>query len=181
MKTKNVALALLLCALLCASTALAACGEKEHSHTLVRFNAISPSCLDEGYTEYFYCSDCGATFFDSVGKSPCNVELDCAIPPNGHAWSEWATTDDNDLPTCNGNGTQSRACQNCGEEQRRSTPPIGHDPILKAGYPPLSETIPGMKDYYVCSHCGEMFLDAECKIPTSYAELVLTLDSSDQP
>lgn len=66
--------------------------DDSHTHTLVKHEAKSATCTDEGNVEYWHCEKCGKNFSDKDGISEV---ADVAIPAAGHTYSsEWSKDDD---------------------------------------------------------------------------------------
>ena len=85
--------------LVCIVFSLSACNlsdlgsqDDSHTHTLVKHEAKSATCTDEGNVEYWHCEKCGKNFSDKDGISEV---ADVAIPAAGHTYSsEWSKDDD---------------------------------------------------------------------------------------
>ena len=66
--------------------------DDSHTHTLVKHEAKSATCTDEGNVEYWHCEKCGKNFSDKDGISEV---AGVAIPSSGHTYSsEWSKDDD---------------------------------------------------------------------------------------
>lgn len=104
--------------------------KKPHSYTMT---VVSPTCTGDGYTLYT-CRVCGNSytgnlapalghsFTDTVVEPTCTEDgytihtcdrcgetrTDATVPALGHTWGEWVPSED---------GTQSRTCTVCGEQE----------------------------------------------------------------
>jgi len=79
-------------------------------HDRVKGKVISPTCTEEGYTEY-RCLRCG------------DIEKRELVPPTGHRGYVYTIS-----ATCTEEGYEVTACEVCGEELGRMTiSPLGHD------------------------------------------------------
>ena len=82
------------------------------AHDFELQKTVAPTCKDGGKSGYkvYKCKTCSASY---------NEITDDAI---SHAWGDWTTVQ---KPTDKLNGIEKRTCSVCGEEQLRTTAPIG--------------------------------------------------------
>ena len=133
---KSIAAAAVLLILLMAAGAAA---EEGDQWTLIRI--VEPTCNDWGYTIY------------EKYLSPGTRENRDYVPALGHSFGDWITQTE---PSCETAGTQTRACQRCGEEESRTLSPLGHTPgDLPAREPTCTE--PGLTQGSACTVCGTVF------------------------
>ena len=73
---------------------LTACaGGGEHQHSFKLHEAVAATCTENGYEEYWECSDCGKKFSDKDGKNEINKPIE--IPAKGHTLTKHETVDSN--------------------------------------------------------------------------------------
>ena len=121
------------------------CGEEEtrplaplgHDYAAA---TIPPTCTEQGYTTCT-CARCGHSYADDYVRAL------------GHDWDEWEVT----VPATDENeGTETRVCLACGEEETRPTAPLGHTYAGVTTPPTCTE-----QGYttYTCAGCGHSYAD----------------------
>lgn len=177
------------------------CGEPygdflQHTHDIEHIGAKTPTCLEEGNAEYWYCSGCGQYFSDAEGDTEIRL-TDILVPALGHDWSEWCYDAESHWQVCSccgkktavsahtGTwvrdtepteaklGSQHFTCTDCGYTQTEEIPVLGHTHVLtqvSAKIPTCTES--GNCAYFICA-CGKLFHDAEGSVETTLAETVL--------
>ena len=66
----------------------AAC-EEEHTHSLTRHAALSPTCKNDGTIEYWECTGCKKLFSDEAATTEITLEQTIAPATGDHDWDEW--------------------------------------------------------------------------------------------
>ena len=122
-------------------------------HMLTHHEAVAATCTENGNIEYWSCSGCGKNFSNAEGTAEV---ADISISAKGHTFGEWQTVT---AATCSEAGTEKRVCE-CGEEETRAIPAIGHTISAVSEKAPTEEEI-GNIEYWICSVCGKYFSDAD--------------------
>ena len=99
------------------------------------------------------CSVCGAT----EGK-----EL-------GHSYGDWTQAK---APTCTEKGEETHKCSACGKTETREVAALGHKLTKVAGVAATTEK-EGIKEHWVCEHCGKLYADAEGTVETTLEALTI--------
>ena len=92
------------------------CGPGQHD--LVKRNAVSPTCLENGIREYWACRVCGKLFADAEGFDEISAG-ETIIEALGHDWGDWKVVE---KATAGREGLEERVCGRCGEKEQRSVP-----------------------------------------------------------
>ena len=80
-------------------------------HSMKHVDAVEPTCVDEGNTEYWTCAKCGKIFSDKEGTTEIAKE-DTVIPARGHDQKKTEAK----AATCTEDGnTEYYVCQVCGK------------------------------------------------------------------
>ena len=137
-------------------------------HSMKHVDAVEPTCVDEGNTEYWTCAKCGKIFSDKEGTTEIAKE-DTVIPARGHDLKKTEAK----AATCTEDGnTEYYVCQVCGKifSDKEGTkeitmedtviPARGHDQ-KKTEAKAATCTEDGNTEYYVCQVCGKIFSDKE--------------------
>lgn len=95
---------------------------KRIPHTVVKDEAVAPTCTSDGWTEGSHCSLCGEVFVPQE-----------RIPATGHNWGEWTITTP---ATENSEGVETRTCSKCNEVETRAIPKLESTD---------SEEVPGLR------------------------------------
>ncbi len=66
---------------------LVACKRDKHEHTPTRVEAISPTCIKSGNSEYWHCSGCDKLFSDEACTAETTLEAQI-IASLGHTWQD---------------------------------------------------------------------------------------------
>lgn len=67
----------------------AAC-EEEHTHSLTRHAALSPTCKNDGTIEYWECTGCKKLFSDEAATTEITLEQTIAPATGDHDWANGA-------------------------------------------------------------------------------------------
>ena len=94
-----------------------------HTHSMVKTEAASATCTEDGNTEYYTCSKCGKLYSDEAGNNEITKE-ETVDKAAGHKYSDWETVKD---PTCTEAGTKTRECEVCGAEETAEIAATGHN------------------------------------------------------
>ena len=94
------------------------CGPGQHD--LVKRNAVSPTCLENGIREYWACRVCGKLFADAEGFDEISAG-ETIIEALGHDWGDWKVVE---KATAGREGLEERVCGRCGEKEQRSVPRV---------------------------------------------------------
>lgn len=125
--------------------------EAEHAakHSLTHTDAKSPTCIDPGNIEYWYCDDCGKYFKDADATEEI-APADIVIPATGvHTWDAGTVSVE---PTCLTTGLKMYICTVCGEPRSEVIPKTEH--TLEHVHNPSTCTVKGV-DYDVCTNDGD--------------------------
>ena len=155
---------------------------------------IEPSCATEGRRS-IHCKDCGKVkdieaipayghrFGEWIIVTPqactqtgirrrtcsvCDYEETGNMAALGHNWEDAYTIDH--LPTCTTEGLQSVQCAVCGETRAEPIPAAGHN-MVKTKKQEATCTSDGNIEYYTCSICSRLYLDANGEQEVSEAEV----------
>ena len=94
-----------------------------HIHSMVRTEAASATCTEDGNIEYYTCSKCGKLYSDEAGNNEI-TKAETVDKAAGHKYSDWETVKD---PTCTDAGTKTRECEVCGAEETAEIAATGHN------------------------------------------------------
>lgn len=111
-----------------------------HTHTELR--SADATCIDDGYQDAEFCTDCGAKLTSGI-----------VVPAHGHSFGAWIETI---APTCTESGTERRECAACDVYEQRNAAPLGHN-YIEAVTAPTCEA----QGYTVhtCSRCDDAYTD----------------------
>ena len=128
------------------------------SHTLTKIEAKTPTCTEDGNSEYWVCDLCGKFFSDENGTTETTAEA-VKIPAAGHS----LTKTESEAPTCTEGGNSAYwTCSVCGKYFSDEN---GENEIAKDGWVisatghSLTKTEDGGSEYWVCDLCGKFFSD----------------------
>lgn len=93
-----------------------------HIHSMVKTEAASATCTEDGNIEYYTCSKCGKLYSDEAGNNEI-TKAETVDKADGHKYSDWETVKD---PTCTEAGTKTRECEVCGAEETAEIAATGH-------------------------------------------------------
>ena len=93
-----------------------------HIHSMVRTEAASATCTEDGNIEYYTCSKCGKLYSDEAGNNEI-TKAETVDKTAGHKYSDWKTVKD---ATCTEAGTKTRECEVCGAEETAEIEAAGH-------------------------------------------------------
>ncbi len=115
----------------------------DHEHDF-DVRVVPPSCTVGGYTEHF-CS-CGESYSDNE------------TAPTGHHFGQWMLVK---AATEQESGLMERTCQDCGEKESQTVPPVevGHSHVYTATVVAPTCTVKGYT-LHLCA-CGESYRDNE--------------------
>ena len=94
-----------------------------HTHSMVKTEAASATCTEDGNTEYYTCSKCGKLYSDEAGNNEI-TKAETVDKTAGHKYSDWKTVKD---ATCTEAGTKTRECEVCGAEETAEIAATGHN------------------------------------------------------
>ena len=97
---------------------------EEHKHTLVKTEAVDPTCTEDGKKEFWTCSECGKIFSDEAGTVEVTDESALIVPAEGHQWDEGTVTTE---PTCTEKGVKTFHCTVCEATKTEEIAALGHD------------------------------------------------------
>ncbi|MCR5623684.1 MAG: right-handed parallel beta-helix repeat-containing protein, partial [Lachnospiraceae bacterium] len=106
----------------------------------VKENVVEATCTTGGSCDMVqYCLRCNKEL------SRTHIETD----PLGHDWTEWVKV----------GSVEKRYCLRCGAEEERDiqNPSCNHGPFIKVEAVDPTCISYGMKEYYKCSQCGEVY------------------------
>lgn len=133
-------------------------------HDLIHHERVVENCVNSGVREYFECKRCGDLFLDEE----CTVKI-VVIPvvdALGHDWEPERTVDQE--PTCTSYGSYSYHCTRCSEKNDIAV--IDMLPHTLIHHERVNATCldDGVGEYYECSVCRHLFLDASAmvKVPS---------------
>ena len=150
------------------------------THTIVHVDAVAATCYENGNVEYWYCSDCGATWTDEALTQVTNQMS--IVTPMAHAE---ATHVEAVAPTCYENGNiEYWLCEACGQawldaECTKNTNvmavvlPMAHDPATHVEAKDATCTVDGNIEYWICEPCGQVWLDEACTLNSNVKSVVL--------
>lgn len=93
-----------------------------HTHSMVKTEAASATCTEDGNIEYYTCSKCGKLYSDEAGNNEI-TKAETVDKTAGHKYSDWKTVKD---ATCTEAGTKTRECEVCGAEETAEIEAAGH-------------------------------------------------------
>ena len=93
------------------------------THVLAHVSAKDATCVADGCTEHYLCTDCGAVFTDEAALNQINV-ADTVVPAKGHNMCQWKQTV---APTCVEEGKEEGVCSACDYIEERTLSANGHD------------------------------------------------------
>ena len=128
------------------------------SHTLTKIEAKTPTCTEDGNSEYWVCDLCGKFFSDENGTTETTAEA-VKIPAAGHS----LTKTESKAPTCTEGGNSAYwTCSVCGKyfSDENGENEIAKDSwVISATGHSLTKTEDGGSEYWVCDLCGKFFSD----------------------
>ncbi len=148
-------------------------------HSLEAVDAKAPTCTEDGVVAHWKCVVCGDLFADAEGKVPM-AEEETVDPAKGHNLEAV----DAKAPTCTEDGVVAHwKCVLCGDlfadaegkvpmaEEETVDPAKGHNlEAVDAKAPTCTED--GVVAHWKCVVCGDLFADAEGKVPMAEEETV---------
>ena len=132
----------------------AAC-EEEHTHSLTRHAALSPTCKNDGTIEYWECTGCKKLFSDEAATTEITLEQTIAPATGDHDWGEWRNSG---AASCTAEGSKYRTCKVCDEREEEAVAATGHTLVST---PAKAQTCgaAGNIAYWYCASCGKYFSD----------------------
>ena len=132
----------------------AAC-EEEHTHSLTRHAALSPTCKNDGTIEYWECTGCKKLFSDEAATTEITLEQTIAPATGDHDWGEWRNSG---AASCTAEGSRYRTCKVCDEREEEAVAATGHTLVST---PAKAQTCgaAGNIAYWYCASCGKYFSD----------------------
>ena len=156
------------------------------THTIVHVDAVAATCYENGNVEYWYCSDCGATWTDEALTQVSNQMS--IVTPMGHAP---ATHVEAKAPTCYENGNiEYWLCEACGQawldaDCTQNTNvlavvlPMAHAEATHVEAKAATCTADGNIEYWICEPCGQVWLDEACTLNSNVKSVVLPAPGHD--
>ena len=120
-------------------------------HTVVKDDAIAPTCTELGWTEGEHCAVCSYV-----------ISAQNSIPAYGHNWGEWY---ESKAPTETEQGEKRRDCEVCDAFESSSIAELSHshdrwDTVtLEAVEPTCTQN--GLTEGKACAGCGEILVAQE--------------------
>ena len=132
----------------------AAC-EEEHTHSLTRHAALSPTCKNDGTIEYWECTGCKKLFSDEAATTEITLEQTIAPATGDHDWGEWRNSS---AASCTAEGSRYRTCKVCDKREEEAVAATGHTLVST---PAKAQTCgaAGNIAYWYCASCGKYFSD----------------------
>ena len=137
-------------------------------HTMVKTEAVAPTCTEKGSNAYYTCSVCGKVYKDERGNAETTVEAE-ALDALGHTMVKTEVI----APTCTESGNNAYyTCSACrkvfkdeaGKQETTAEAEVlsalGHTMEKTEAVAP-THTAGGNNAYYTCRTCGKVFQDAQ--------------------
>ena len=149
-------------------------------HNLTHAEEKAATCTENGAHEHWYCDKCGKYFSDEKAENEIK-ESEAIIFATGHTVTKVPAK----AATCAAAGNiEYYVCSNCGKyfsdaegtiEITEADTIIAKKPhaLTKVNAKTATHKVLGNIEYYVCSNCGELFLDADGTQPTTRDEVLL--------
>ena len=146
----------------------AAC-EEEHTHSLTRHAALSPTCKNDGTIEYWECTGCKKLFSDEAATTEITLEQTIAPATGDHDWGEWRNSS---AASCTAEGSRYRTCKVCDEREEEAVAATGHTLVST---PAKAQTCgaAGNIAYWYCASCGKYFSDEVAATEITLEQTVL--------
>ena len=132
----------------------AAC-EEEHTHSLTRHAALSPTCKNDGTIEYWECAGCKKLFSDEAATTEITLEQTIAPATGDHDWGEWRNSS---AASCTAEGSRYRTCKVCDEREEGAVAATGHTLVSTPAKAQTCDAA-GNIAYWYCASCGKYFSD----------------------
>ena len=68
--------------------------KKQHTHQMIRVDAVDAACTTDGKKQYYTCSSCGLISSDSRGEKEISDPNTLIVPASGHKDSKWQSDAD---------------------------------------------------------------------------------------
>ena len=170
------------------------CGEytnPDAAHTVLHVEAVEPTCVVNGCVEYWYCEICGTCWTDAALTTITNAK-NVVIPATGaHTYSAVITV----APTCGAPGVMTCTCSVCGDSYTMSIAATGAhtydnacdaecnvcggirevEPHVYEGTVTAPDCVNDGYTTYVCSVCGDTYVDDIVAAPGHAYDSVVTL------
>jgi len=131
----------------------------EHNHVIKELKAKEATCESEGNKACWYCAGCNKYYSDAQGKK--ELQKSAVIIPKTEHTLVWVE----DIPaTAESTGIKHEECTACGLIQSENTviPLVGHvHNLIRVEAREASCSEEGNEEYYICSECSLVFLDAD--------------------
>ncbi|MBQ6527947.1 MAG: hypothetical protein IJI38_05440, partial [Clostridia bacterium] len=129
------------------------------------------TCTEEGHRTYYLCSVCEEMFGDISCLSHLEKE-ETVLPPIGHDYSTWETVI---AATQDEPGMEQRVCSHDSTHiEQRTINPLSHvHAMVHIPACPPQCTQPGNAEYWTCTACGKIYLDADGAAECMPYEMVL--------
>ena len=148
-----------------------------HKHTFAHNEGVAASCVAQGRTENWYCSDCGHTYYDNAGANEVAKEEDLVllIDPTNHAST--LTKHEAVAATCVSTGSvlywHCSDCDHCfkdeagttqiaGDDVTTAIDPTNHaDKLKEVAFKNASVVEDGVYHHWHCQACDNDYADAD--------------------
>ena len=155
-------------------------------HSMVKTDAVAPTCTEKGSNAYYTCETCEKVFKDAAGKQETTVEAE-VLEDLGHSMVVTEAKE----PTCTETGNNAYyTCKTCGKVYQDASgetettvpaetiPALGHTMTKTEAVAPTC-TEPGNNAYYTCETCYKVYKDqAGTQETTAQAEVLKALGHS---
>ena len=143
-------------------------------HSMIKIEAVDPTCTEAGHNTYYTCSTCHKVFRDEAGKRLTTVSAE-TLAAFGHSMVKTAAKE----ATCTENGNNTYyTCKTCGKVYKdeagqeettvkaETIPALGHTMTKTEAVAP-THTSGGSNAYYTCKTCHKVFADAQGTLETT--------------
>ena len=142
-------------------------------HSMIKIEAVDPTCTEAGHNTYYTCSICHKVFRDEAGKRLTTVSAE-TLAAFGHSMVKTAAKE----ATCTENGNNTYyTCKTCGKVYKdeagqeettvkaETIPALGHTMTKTEAVAPTC-TESGNNAYYTCETCHKVYKDETGKQET---------------
>ena len=143
-------------------------------HSMIKIEAVDPTCTEAGHNTYYTCSTCHKVFRDEAGKRLTTVSAE-TLAAFGHSMVKTAAKE----ATCTENGNNTYyTCKTCGKVYKdeagqeettvkaETIPALGHTMTKTEAVAPTC-TESGNNAYYTCETCHKVYKDETGKQETT--------------
>ena len=143
-------------------------------HSMIKIEAVDPTCTEAGHNTYYTCSTCHKVFRDEAGKRLTTVSAE-VLAAFGHSMVKTVAKE----PTCTESGNNIYyTCKTCGKVYQdevgkkettvkaETVAALGHTMTKTEATDPTC-TEPGNNAYYTCETCHKVYKDEAGKQETT--------------